>query len=102
MNEILYKLFLGKKEYNFILPNPAIKNQLLIIKRIWNNEERNDVGLEKLFRLFLASVQFIFPAVYMRHLLWKKGYIYQTVAIEIYVISKTLLPILLLYLGLLG
>jgi hypothetical protein len=100
LNKILYKLLLGKPEYNFIVPHPAIKNQLLIIKRIWNNEEHNDIGLEKLLRLFLASIQFVFPAIYMRHLLWKKGYMYQSMAIELYVVTKTILPIVFLATGL--
>lgn len=100
MNQFFYKLFLGKKEYNKQLPYPAIKNQRMMVKRIWDNQERDDVGIEKLLRLFLISIQFIFPAVYMRHLLWKKGYMYQTLAIEAYVLLKTILPIVLLKTGL--
>jgi hypothetical protein len=99
MGKLLYKLILGKREYNFQLPNPAIKNQRLIITRIWHNENHNDVGIEKLFRLFLASVQFAFPAIYMRHFLWKFGYMYQTIAIETYVILKTVFPLFLLLSG---
>jgi len=99
MRKFLYKLILGKQEYNIPLPYPAIKNQRLIIKRIWNNENHNDVGIEKLVRLFLASVQFLFPAVYMRHLLWRFGYMYQTIAIETYVLLKTAFPLFLLLYG---
>jgi hypothetical protein len=100
MRKFLYKLILGKPEFNIKLPYPAIKNQILIIKSIWNNEHHNDVGIEKIFRLFLSSIQFVFPAIYMRQILWKFGYIYQTVAIEIYVVLKTLFPLLLLLSGL--
>jgi hypothetical protein len=100
MRNIFYKLLLGKPEYNFGLPHPAIKNQCLILKRIWNNELHDDVGLEKLLRLFLASIQFIFPAIYMRHMLWRAGYMYQTLAIELYVTFKIALPIILLVSGL--
>lgn len=100
MLKLFYKLFLGKPEYNFILKYPAIKNQCLIIRRIWENEEHDDIGIEKIFRLFLASIQFAFPAIYMRQALWKLGYIYQSIAIEIYVILKTLFPFFLLLSGL--
>src|SRR5258707_6874402 len=100
MRRFIYKLFLGKPKYNITLPHPAITNQRLIIKRIWDNENHNDVGLEKILRLFLASIQFIFPAIYMRHILWKCGYMYQTIAIETYVILKALFPIFLLISGL--
>ncbi len=100
MKHFIYKLFLGKSEFNITLPNPAIKNQCIIIKSIWNNDLHHDVGVEKLFRLFLASIQFLFPAIYMRHLLWKKGYMFQTIAIEIYVLLKTAFPLFLLLSGL--
>lgn len=96
---VFYKVFIGKPEYNFRLPCPAIENQKRIIRRIWNNETHNDTGIEKLLRLFLASVQFCFPAIYMRHLLWKKGYMYQSMAIEFYVLFKTALPLIFLGLG---
>ncbi len=96
---IFQKIFIGKPEYNFRLPYPAIENQKLIIKRIWNNETHNDTGIEKIIRLFLASVQFFFPAIYMRHFLWKKGYMYQSMAIELYVLFKTSLAALFLFLG---
>jgi len=94
-----YKIFIGKPEYNIHLPYPAVKNQKLIIKRIWNNETHNDTGLEKILRLFLASVQFCFPAIYMRHLLWKKGYMYQSMAIELYVLFKMSLALFFLISG---
>jgi hypothetical protein len=100
MRQFIKKLVFGKPEFNFRLQYPAIKNQRLIIKSIWNNEHHNDVSIEKIFRLILASIQFAFPAIYMRHILWKYGYMYQTIAIEIYVILKTLFPLLLLLSGL--
>ena len=100
MKKILYKLFLGKPEYNFRLPNPAIRNQCLIIKRIWNNEDHNDIGLEKILRLFFATIQFAFPFIYIRHFIWRHGYIYQTIASELYVIMRTILPFIFLYAGL--
>lgn len=100
MNRMIYKFFLGKPEFNIILPFPAIKNQCLIIKRIWNNENNNDVDIEKFFRLFLASSQFVFPAIYMRQAFWKFGFIYQTIAIELYVLLKTIFPLYLVLSGL--
>lgn len=100
MRRILYKLLLGKPEYNFKLPYPAIKNQCLIIKRIWNNDAHIDVGIEKLLRLFLATIQFAFPTVYIREVLWRFGYMYQVIGVEFYVLLKIIFPYFLLTTGL--
>lgn len=86
MRKTLYKLVLGKPEYNFRLQKSPMNYQWSTIKRIWHNMHHHDVGMEKIVRLFLASIQFLFPAVYLRQGVWKLGYVYQTVAIEVYVI----------------
>jgi len=100
MKRFLYKLLLGKKEYNRPIKISAYQNVAKNLKQIWNNEKHNDVGFEKLLRLFLVSVQFIFPGLHVRNMFGKFGTIGRNVAVEFYVALKTLLPFIFLSTGL--
>ncbi len=73
---------------------PAIKNQCLNVKRIWNNEHYNDFGIERLIRLFLALLLFIFPGLYIRAVFSKFGLLGRKLSVEFYVILKLILPII--------
>ena len=100
MKNILYKLFFGKAEYNKQLPGSAYSTYRMNLKKIWNNEKHHDIGFEKILRLFLVAVQIIYPGVHIRNLFWKAGLIKRNVAVEFYVLLKTLLPIFFLVSGL--
>ena len=100
MKNILSKLFFGKPEYNTPLSHSAYRNLKNNFKRIWDNEKHNDVGFEKILRLFLVAVLFIFPGLHVRNYFGNKGLIYRNVAIEFYVLLKTLLPVFFLVTGL--
>lgn len=99
MKEILYKLFLGKREYNKPLRNSAYYNYRVNVASIWNNEKHHDIGFEKVLRLFLVSVQIIFPGIHIRNFFGKYGLITRNVAIEFYVMFKTALPLVFLFTG---
>lgn len=71
---------------------PAIKNQWLNVKRIWNNEHYNDFGIERILRLSLALLLFIFPGLYVRHFFGKMGLLGRKLGIEFYVLIKLFLP----------
>lgn len=73
---------------------PAIKNQWLNVKRIWTNEHYNDFGLERLIRLKLALLLFIFPGLYVRAFFGKFGLLGRKLGVELYVLIKLFLPIL--------
>ncbi|MEA4937913.1 hypothetical protein SDC9_136531 [bioreactor metagenome] len=73
---------------------PAIQNQWLNVKRIWNNEHYNDFGIERLIRLILALTLFIFPGLYIRAIFSKFGLLGRKLGVEFYVIIKLILPIL--------
>jgi hypothetical protein len=75
--------------------NP-IQKRILNIKSIWNNDHQEDNGIEKIVRLFLSSTQLIFPGIYIKYLASKKGYEYQDLAIDIYVLAKVIFPIIIL------
>lgn len=100
MKHMLSKLFFGKPEYNTPLSHSAYRNLKNNFKRIWDNEKHNDIGFEKILRLFLVAVLFIFPGLHIRNYFGKKGLVYRNVAIEFYVLLKTLLPVLFLISGL--
>jgi len=100
MKDILYKLFFGKPEYNKPLAYSAYHSYRINVKRIWNNEKHHDIGFEKILRLFLVSTQILFPGIHIRNIFGRFGIIKRNVAIEFYVLLKTLLPIFFLVSGL--
>jgi len=100
MKRFLYKLFFGNPEYNKLIRYSAYQSHRKNFLRIWNNERHHDIGFEKLLRLFLVAVQFIFPGIHVRNFFGKYGLIRRNVAIEFYVLFKTCLPVFFLYSGL--
>lgn len=68
--------------------------------KIWNNEKHHDIGFEKILRLCLVSVQYIFPGLHVRNFFGKRGEITKNIAIEFYVLLKTMLPLIFLLTGL--
>lgn len=100
MKRFLYKLLLGKPEYNRPIKISAYENVAKNLLQIWNNEKHNDVGFEKVLRLFLVSIQFIFPGVHVRNLFGRFGTIGRNVAVEFFVVFKTILPLVFLTTGL--
>ncbi len=97
MKKVLYKLFFGSPAYNIPTTHTAYQNFSLHLKGIWNNEKHNDVGFEKVLRLMLVAIQIIFPGIHIRNYFGKKGIIIRSVAIEFYVLFKTILPLVFLF-----
>ncbi|MEO8066484.1 MAG: potassium channel family protein [Flavobacteriales bacterium] len=99
MKKVIHKLLMGKghpEGQEFV---STVDKRVENIKAIWNNEYEEDAGLEKLLRLVLAASQFLFAGMYVKHLFWKKGPLYQDLATEIFVLLKTAFPLWLLYTG---
>ena len=90
------KLLLGKVPKDYIPKYNPIQKRILNIKSIWNNDHQEDNGIEKIVRLFLSSTQLIFPGIYIKYLASKKGYEYQDLAIDVYVLAKVIFPIFIL------
>ena len=99
MKNFLYKLFLGKPEYNQPIRRSVYSLYRLQIKKIWDNTRHNDIGFEKMLRLFLVAVQFLFPGLHYRNYWSRYGTIARNVAIEFYVLFKTILPLVFLCSG---
>lgn len=100
MKHFLSKLFFGKPEYNKPLLHSTYHSHWQNLRRIWNNEKHHDIGFEKILRLFLVMVQIIFPGVHIRNFFGKYGMIKRNVAIEFFVLFKTILPFIFLVTGL--
>lgn len=99
MRRSIHKLLMGKGHPAGQEFHSTIQRRVENIRAIWNNKYEEDAGLEKLIRLGLAFSQFLFPGMYVKHLLWKKGPLYQDLATEIFVLLKTGFPVFLLITG---
>gem|GEM_PF-236298 len=99
MKAFISTLFLGQKH---IRPTnklrPAIKNHWFNVIRIWRNRHYKDFGLERIIRLTLALLQFVFPGLYIRAFFGQFGLLSRKIGIELYVIVKLSLPIIFFYL----
>ncbi len=78
-------------------PNSAIKVQIKNIKTVWNSEKYKDFGMERLLRLFLIIIQFIFPGLYIRTISGRTNALTRKIWNEIYVFLKILLYLLFLF-----
>lgn len=96
MNTILRKLLVGKVSRNYKPKLNPIQKSLLNIRAIWNNDHQDDNGVEKIVRLFLSGSQLLFPGIYIKYLACKKGYEYQDLALDFYVVGKVIFPLLTL------
>jgi hypothetical protein len=96
MNTILRKLLVGKVSRHYKPKLNPIQKSILNIRAIWNNDHQDDNGIEKMVRLFLSGSQLLFPGIYIKYLACKKGYEYQDLALDFYVIAKVVFPLLTL------
>lgn len=96
MKKTLKKFILSKPEVDELPSHGVIRKRIVNIQSIWHNEHHNDVGIEKLVRLFLASSQFFFPGLYIKHFIGKYGVSYEEIATDIFVFLKVVFPIIVL------
>lgn len=99
MKKALKKLLLSRSESDGIAVENTLKKRWLNILSILHNEHHDDVGIEKLLRLFLAISQFLFPGIYIKHSSGKLGIGYQELFIDLYVIVKVIFPLMMLKWG---
>lgn len=92
------KLVFGKPEHNVPLSQSPLSRQWQLLESVWENLYHNDIGLERILRLFLISVQFFFPGIYLRQLVFRQGQTAKNLLIELYVLLKLILPLSLLML----
>ncbi len=100
MRQFISKLLLGKPIESERPYERAIHKRLKNIKAIWNNEQHDDMGIEKILRLILALSQFIFIGTYIKQVFGKKGIAHQDLSVDVLVIAKTVFPLAILYFNL--
>lgn len=100
MKKIIKKLVLGKPAPDKEQREGTIAKRIRNIKAIWNNDHHDDMGIEKLVRLLLATSQFLFPGIYVKQFFSVRGTVYQDLAVDATVLIKILLPLILLYFNL--
>ncbi|MCB0769900.1 MAG: two pore domain potassium channel family protein [Flavobacteriales bacterium] len=93
------KIVIGKGQANDLPRRSTIRHRWENLGAIWNNTYEEDAGLEKVVRLVLAGSQFLFPGLYIKHLFWRTGPLYQDLAIEVFVLFKTVFPLVVLHQG---
>lgn len=89
----LRKLVLGRHYKKDKPKHSPIQKRILNIQSIWNNDHQDDNGIEKIVRLLLSSSQLLFPGIYIKQLAHKIGFEYEDITMDLYVLSKVLLPI---------
>lgn len=67
------------------------------IVSIWHNEHHDDVGIEKVVRLILASSHFLFPGVYLKQLYVLNGNRNHEIFTDTFVFIKLILPLFIIY-----
>ena len=78
-------------------PWSAVKGQIKNVRAVWNSDKYKDFGIERLVRLFLVSIQFFFPGLYIREISGRVNTLTRKVCNEIYVIIKISLYLLALF-----
>jgi len=74
----------------------AYAQQLKLVKEVWNEQT---FGLERLVRLFLCLVQFLFPVLLIRDIFGRLGPLGRRLAVETYTVLKFLFPLFVLWQG---
>lgn len=90
------KLLIGKVSQNYKSKYSPIDRSILNIRAIWNNDHQDDNGIEKVFRLLLSISQLCFPGIYVKTLASKIDYAYKDLAMDMYILMKTIFPLIVL------
>jgi len=93
---LLKKLFIGPQVGDKSCKN-AILEQAENVKNVWQNISIPAFGVERIIKLFLTSVQFAFPALYIRYFFGRHGMLSRKLGNETYTLFKVVLPILLIF-----
>lgn len=79
------------------LKTPPANHHLQKIRNVWDNSHYQDFGIERLVRLFLVSSRVLFPGVYIELFCAKLSNNSKKISGELYVVFKTIMPLLMLY-----
>jgi hypothetical protein len=96
MKKFLKKLFVGAESAIEHKLGSAYKQQASHLKAIWHE---HTYGLERLFRLSVCLVQFIYPTIFIRSIFGNFGVTTRKVAVEFYIAAKLIFPVFILVSG---
>jgi hypothetical protein len=99
MRRSVSKLLFGRGHVPGTVVHNTLRKRWENVRHIWNNTYEEDAGLEKIVRLLLAVSLFLFPGVYLKHLFWRRGPLYQDLVTEVYILLKTAFPVVVLWQG---
>ncbi|MDD2702632.1 MAG: potassium channel family protein [Candidatus Omnitrophica bacterium] len=74
----------------------AYERQFRYLKAVWNDDS---YGLERLLRIFLCGIQFVYPVLFIRDIFGRKGVTARKLAVEAYVVLKLFFPLIVLWTG---
>lgn len=100
MNKSLFKkILIGNSKAKLDYKKSGYKKQYQKLKDIWENKNYNDFGIERILRLFICSIQFIFPWLLIKEIFGRYWFYAKKIATEIYILFKVLFPIFIIYTG---
>jgi hypothetical protein len=87
------KIFFNPEIVSINKPQSAYRHQVKCLKEVWND---HTYGLERILRLFLCVVQFIFPVILLRDVFGRLGATPRKLAVEFYTVIKLIFPLLVI------
>lgn len=93
---LLSKLFINPGANDRENAGSAYRRQVKYLQAVWNDDT---YGLERLLRLFLCLVQFIYPILLIRQIFGRWGATSRKLAVEVYNVFKLLFPLAALFGG---
>ena len=94
MSNFFSQLFLGYRDEDEHYIAPALKKQKSMMEQMWVGKAYPDFGIERITRLFCASLNYVFPTLYVRHLAGKwGGWTGRKMIMDLFTILNLLLPI---------
>jgi hypothetical protein len=97
MTSFFKKIFVGAERTIEEKLGSAYSQQARHLREIWHG---HSYGIERLFRLLLCLVQFIYPTLLIRSIFGNFGATSRKIAVETYILLKLLFPVFVLFSGL--
>jgi voltage-gated potassium channel Kch len=69
------------------------------IIKVWHGDHYKDYGVERLFRLIVVTLFLFYPGILIENIFNSKTYIIKKLAVEAYVLIKTIFPLFILTFG---
>lgn len=98
MRKTIVKIFAGNT-YSANSDVAGYQFQITKIAKVWHGNSYKDYGIERLFRLLLVTLFLFYPSILIENIFNSKTYIVKKLAVEGYVLSKTIFPLFIMIYG---